>query len=88
MMKENLVFNPLTSTDQLTFNKISGPTVRLRKIKPSSAKEIEKSGEDYIDIPILQVGDTLSKESEIILRKELSNLSKPKGLMSRLFKKD
>tara|TARA_R110002012_G_scaffold297411_1_gene495389 strand:- start:377 stop:2494 length:2118 start_codon:yes stop_codon:yes gene_type:complete len=88
MVKENLVFNPLTSTDQLTFNKISGPTVRLRKIKPSSAKEIEKSGEDYIDIPILQVGDTLSKESEIILRKELSNLSKPKGLMSRLFKKD
>ena len=90
-MRSNIVLNPIKNSDSVGGSYTAGPMARLRFKKLPNKKGIELDKSFYqesIKVPVLYLKDgSLSVKSESILRNEILKLNKPKGLMSKIFKK-
>ena len=90
-MRSNIVLNPIKNSDSVGGSYTAGPMARLRFKKLPNKKGIELDKSFYqesIKVPVLYLKDgSFSVKSESILRNEILKLNKPKGLMSKIFKK-
>ena len=91
-MRSNIVLNPIKNSDSVGGFYTDGPMAKLRLKKIPNKKSIQLDKSFYqepIKVPVLYLRkDSFSVKSESILRNEILKLNKPKGLMSRIFKKD
>ena len=93
-MRSNIVLNPIKNSDSVGGFYTDGPMAKLRLKKISNKKSIRLDKSFYqepIKVPVLYLtakDGSFSVKSESILRNEILKLNKPKGLMSRIFKKD
>ena len=91
-MRSNIVLNPIKNSDSVGGSYTAGPMARLRLKNLPNKKGIELDKSFYqesIKVPVLYLRkDSFSIKSQSILRNEILKLNKPKGLMSKIFKKD
>lgn len=86
----NIILNPIKNSDSVGGFYTAGPMARLR-LKSSSDKSLKsiETFQESIKVPVLYLKDgSFSVKSKSTLRNEILKLNKPKGLMSRIFKKD
>ena len=90
-MRSNIVLNPIKNSDSVGGSYTAGPMAKLRLKNLPNKKGIELDKSFYqepIKVPVLYLRkDSFSVKSESILRNEILKLNKPKGLMSKIFKK-
>ena len=90
-MRSNIVLNPIKNSDRVGGSYTAGPMAKLRLKNLPNKKGIELDKSFYqepIKVPVLYLRkDSFSVKSESILRNEILKLNKPKGLMSKIFKK-
>lgn len=92
-MRSNIVLNPIKNSDSVGGSYTAGPMAKLRLKNLPNKKGIELDKSFYqepIKVPVLYLtakDGSFSVKSESILRNEILKLNKPKGLMSKIFKK-
>ena len=90
-MRSNILLNPIKNSDSVGGSYTAGPMAKLRLKNLPNKKGIELDKSFYqepIKVPVLYLRkDSFSVKSESILRNEILKLNKPKGLMSKIFKK-
>jgi len=93
-MRSNIVLNPIKNSDSVGGFYTDGPMAKLRLKNMPNKKNIQLDKSFYqepIKVPVLYLtakDGSFSVKSESILRNEILKLNKPKGLMSKIFKKD